>query len=435
MIKIVNFSDLDKVLLERQSGFEAPPEVLRSVSEILEDVRSRGDAALLDYSERFDGVRPENLRVSQGEIDRAWENLEPELLSAIEQAAENIRAYHSRQKRSGFVVAEKDGVMLAQRVTAIGRVGIYVPGGTASYPSTVLMDAIPAKLAGVQRLVMCTPPAVGGTVAPAILAAAKIAGVDEVYKVGGAQAVAALAYGTESIPKVHKIVGPGNIYVAAAKRMVYGLVDIDMIAGPSDILVIADNGANPAFIAADMLAQAEHDTLSRAILVTDSPGIASEVSAQLEAQIQSLPREAIAREAIGGGSMIILTSGLRESAEAVNLIAPEHLEIMTRDPLSALGLIQNAGSIFIGDYSAEALGDYFAGPNHTLPTMGTAKFSGPLSVDDFVKVSSITYYSSGALTEVADKIALFARSEDLEGHARSIEVRGEFANLDGEDAK
>ena len=423
MIKIVNFKDLDKAALEQSVGFDVAPEVLASVTDILGNVRRRGDAAVLDYTERFDGVRPKNLRVSEEEIEQAVQNLSPKLLSTIAEAADNIRAFHQRQKRDGFVIADKPGVMLGQRVTPIDRVGIYVPGGTASYPSTVLMDVIPAKIAGVPRLVMCTPPSFDGSVAPAILAAAKIAGVDEIYKAGGAQAVAALAYGTESVPRVSKIVGPGNIYVAAAKRMVYGLVDIDMIAGPSDILIIADDGANPAFIAADMLAQAEHDTLSRAVLVTTSAAIAEKTARELETQLEKLPREGIAREAIYGESVIIITDGLNEAAECANLIAPEHLEIMVRDPLSLIGAVRNAGSIFVGDYAAEALGDYFAGPNHTLPTMGTAKFSGPLSVDDFIKTSSITYYSSQALNEVSDKIAAMARSEGLEGHARSVEIR------------
>ena len=425
MIKLIESGELDLDMLRQRSGFDVPREVEDTVREIIARVTEAGDEALFDYTERFDGVRLSELRVTKREMEQALEELDSHLLAVLHLAAENIRAFHRHQLQNGFMLTERAGVMLGQRVTAIERVGLYVPGGTASYPSTVLMDAIPAKLAGVPELCICTPPDKDGRVASAILAAAQIAGVDTVYKVGGAQAVAAMAYGTESIDRVYKIMGPGNIYVAAAKRQVYGQVDIDMIAGPSDVLILADDSANPRLVAADMLAQAEHDVLASAILVTDSRDLAEAVSVQLESQLKLLPREEIARRAIEDNSMIVIAGDMTEGAELVNLIAPEHLEIMTREPEALLGLVRNAGSIFLGEHSVEALGDYLAGPNHTLPTMGTARFSSPLSVDDFTKKSSITYFSRDALRNVADDIALFARSEGLEGHARSAELRFE----------
>ena len=425
MIKLIESGELDLDMLRQRSGFDVPREVEDTVREIISRVTEAGDEALFDYTERFDGVRLSELRVTKREMEQALDELDPKLLEVLRLAAENIRAFHRHQLQNGFMLTERAGVMLGQRVTAIERVGLYVPGGTASYPSTVLMDAIPAKLAGVPELCICTPPDKDGRVASAILAAAQIAGVDTVYKVGGAQAVAAMAYGTESIDRVYKIMGPGNIYVAAAKRQVYGQVDIDMIAGPSDVLILADDSANPRLVAADMLAQAEHDVLASAILVTDSRDLAEAVSVQLESQLKLLPREEIARRAIEDNSMIVIAGDMTEGAELVNLIAPEHLEIMTREPEALLGLVRNAGSIFLGEHSVEALGDYLAGPNHTLPTMGTARFSSPLSVDDFTKKCSITYFSRDALRNVADDIALFARSEGLEGHARSAELRFE----------
>ncbi len=422
MLKITEYKDVDFRALERRMAEQADAKVEQTVAEVLREVRSRGDAALLDYTERFDGVRPQPLAVCVQEIEEALSLVGDAFLEILREAAENITAFHSLQKREGFRL-EREGVVLGQRFTAIEKAGLYVPGGTASYPSTVLMDAIPAKIAGVDELVLCTPPGKDGKIAPAILAAAHIAGVDRIFKCGGAQAIAAMAYGTESIPRVYKIVGPGNIYVATAKRMVFGQVSIDMIAGPSDVLVLADESASAECVAADLLAQAEHDVLASAVLVTTNRGLAEKTAAAVERQLAALPRAEIAGESIRRSGKIILCADLREAVECANRIAPEHLELCVADPQALLPHVRNAGSIFLGHSSPEALGDYFAGPNHTLPTMGTARFASPLSVDDFIKKSSITCYTPQALSCVSDKIAAFARAEGLEAHARSVEVR------------
>ena len=396
-----------------------------AVADIIAAVRARGDQAVLDFTQRFDGVRPEPMLVSQQEVEEAFAAVEPEFLAVLEQAAQNIRAFHSRQVRNSFVIADRPGIVLGQKVTPIEKVGIYVPGGTAAYPSTVLMDTIPAKIAGCPQIVMVTPPGKDGKLNPAILAAAKIAGVDAVYKVGGAQAIAALAYGTESVPKVDKIVGPGNAFVAEAKKQVFGRVSIDMIAGPSEILVIADGKSDPAHVAADMLSQAEHDKLASAVLVTDSAALAQAVSAELERQLPLLPRRDIARASIDNCGKIIVADSLMDGIAIANEIAPEHLELMVDDPFAYLDAVKNAGSIFLGRNCPEALGDYFAGPNHTLPTSGTARFSSPLSVDDYVKKSQFTYYTADALSQAADSIARFAEKEGLQAHGKSVLIRRE----------
>ena len=395
------------------------------VADIIANVRAEGDKAVLEYNRKFDKAKLTTLLVSQEEIDEAFAAVEPEFLSILEQAAENIREFHSKQVRNSFVIADKPGIVLGQKVTPIEKVGVYVPGGTAAYPSTVLMDTIPAKIAGCGQINMVTPPGADGKINPVILAAAKIAGVDQIFKVGGAQAVAALAYGTESIPKVDKIVGPGNAFVAEAKKQVFGLVSIDMIAGPSEILVIADGKSNPAHVAADLLSQAEHDKLASAVLVTDSADLAEAVSMELEKQIPLLPRAEIARASIDNNGKIILAENLMQGIEISNEIAPEHLELMVDDPFAYLDAVKHAGSIFMGRNCPEALGDYFAGPNHTLPTSGTARFSSPLSVDDFVKKSQFTYYTAGALTAVADSIHYFANKEGLQAHGKSAIIRKE----------
>ena len=395
------------------------------VTDIIANVRRSGDKALLEYNLKFDKAELNSLQVTEEEIEAAFAAVEPKFLAILEQAAENIRAFHSRQVRNSFVIAEKPGIVLGQKVTPIENVGIYVPGGTAAYPSTVLMDSIPAKIAGCSQIVMVTPPGSDGKINPVILAAAKIAGVDKIFKVGGAQAVAALAYGTESVPKVDKIVGPGNAFVAEAKKQVFGMVSIDMIAGPSEILVIADGKSNPAHVAADLLSQAEHDKLASAVLVTDSEALAQAVSEELERQIPLLPRAEIARASIDRGGKIIVAESLMSGIEIANEIAPEHLELMVDDPFSYLDAVKNAGSIFMGRNCPEALGDYFAGPNHTLPTSGTARFSSPLSVDDFVKKSQFTYYTADALSAVAESIDYFAGKEGLQAHGKSVMIRKE----------
>lgn len=400
-------------------------DVEKIVADILADVRANGDKAVLNYTLKFDKADLKNLLVSQEEIGEAFEAVEPEFLAILEQAAENIRAFHSRQVRTSFVIADKPGIVLGQKVTPIEKVGVYVPGGTAAYPSTVLMDTIPAKIAGCETIVMVTPPGADGKINPVILAAAKIAGVDLIFKVGGAQAVAALAYGTESIPKVDKIVGPGNAFVAEAKKQVFGLVSIDMIAGPSEILVIADGRSNASHVAADLLSQAEHDKLASAVLVTDSADLAEAVSVELERQIPLLPRREIARASIDNNGKIIVAENLMQGIEISNEIAPEHLELMVDDPFAYLDAVKHAGSIFMGRNCPEALGDYFAGPNHTLPTSGTARFSSPLSVDDFVKKSQFTYYTADAMNAVADAIQYFANKEGLEAHGKSAMIRKE----------
>ena len=395
------------------------------VADILYDVRKNGDKAVLAYCAKFDKAELTSLEVSKEEIEEALTLVEPEFLEILKEAAANIRAFHSRQVRNSFVIADKPGIVLGQKVTPIEKVGVYVPGGTAAYPSTVLMDTIPAKIAGCPQIVMATPPGKDGKINPAILAAAAIAGVDRIFKMGGAQAIGALAYGTQSVPRVDKIVGPGNAFVAEAKKQVYGMVSIDMIAGPSEILVIADGKSDPVHVAADLLSQAEHDKLASAVLVTDSEELAKAVSAELERQLPLLPREEIARASIHNNGKIIVAENLMQGIEIANEIAPEHLELMVDDPFSYLDAVKNAGSIFMGRSCPEALGDYFAGPNHTLPTSGTARFSSPLSVDDFVKKSQFSYYTAGALGAVTEQIAAFAEKEGLHAHGRSVTVRKE----------
>ncbi len=389
------------------------------VSDILKTVRTDGDAALRAFTEKFDGVRLSSLEVTEEEFEEALSRVEPEFLRILNEAAANIRAFHARQVRDSFLINEKSGVVMGQKVIPIEKVGLYVPGGTAAYPSTVLMDSIPAKIAGCKTLVMVTPPGRDGKVSPAILAAAKVAGVDRIFKIGGAQAIAALAYGTESIPAVDKIVGPGNAFVAEAKKQVFGKVAIDMIAGPSEILIVADETCSPAVTAADMLSQAEHDKMASAVLVTNSRALAEAVAQEIERQIALLPRLEIARASIDRNGKIILTETIEEAIDIANEIAPEHLELCVDNPFDYLDAIRNAGSIFMGKYCPEALGDYLAGPNHTLPTGGTARFSSPLSVDDFVKKSQYTYFTRDALAAVAEDVAYFAEKEGLSAHARS----------------
>ena len=424
MIKIYNYGQVsDEEIFARDN---IAPDVEGVVAEIIANVIKNGDAALLDYAAKFDKVQLTDLEVTQQEIDEAFETVEPEFLDILRQAAVNIRAFHEKQVRNSFLLNNTDGIVVGQKVTPIEKVGLYVPGGTAAYPSTVLMDSVPAKIAGCQEIVMVTPPGKDGKVNPVILAAAKIAGVDRIFKVGGAQAVAALAYGTETVPKVDKIVGPGNAYVAEAKKQVFGKVSIDMIAGPSDILVVADATANPRFVAADLLSQAEHDKMASAVLVTDSYALAEAVSRELEMQIPQLPRQEIARASIDNNGKIIVAEGnLMLAIDIANRIAPEHLELCVDNPFDYLDKIKHAGSIFMGKYCPEALGDYFAGPNHTLPTSGTARFSSPLSVDDFVKKTQFTYYTAEALEKVAEKVAYFAHKEGLDAHAKSAVIRFE----------
>ena len=393
------------------------------VTEIIETVKSQKDAALLAYTEKFDQVVLNSLQVSEEEITEAFQGADPEFIRVMRDSAANIEAYHKNQLRGGFEIKKQDGIVLGQKITPLAKVGIYVPGGTAAYPSTVLMNSIPAKLAGVKEIVMVTPPSRDGRVNPAILCAAKIAGVDKIFKIGGAQAIAALAFGTESVPCVDKIVGPGNAFVAEAKRLVYGKVAIDMIAGPSEILVLADGKSDPAFVAADLLSQAEHDKMASAVLVTDSADLANQVQSEIETQLITLPREQIARASIDNFGKIIVCADLMQGIEVANRIAPEHLEICVDNPFDYLDKIENAGSVFLGRYCPEALGDYYAGTNHTLPTSGTARFSSPLSVDDFIKKISYTYYDQNAIQKAAPDIALFARKEGLDAHARSAEIR------------
>ena len=418
MMKIMKYSEVPMDEVFARSVPEV--DVAAIVKDIIETVRARGDAALYEYCAKFDRAQLSSLEVSEAEFDAAMQTVEPEFVEVLETAAANIRAFHEKQLRTSFIIAEKDGVVMGQKITPLERVGLYVPGGTAAYPSTVLMDAIPAKIAGCGQLVITTPPAADGTVNPAILAAAKVAGVDRVFKVGGAQAITALAYGTESIPGVDKIVGPGNAFVAEAKKQVFGRVAIDMIAGPSEILIVADGKGNPRHLAADLLSQAEHDKLASAVLVTDSPELALAVQAEVERQVRLLPRVEIASASIDKNGKIIVADDLSQAIEIANAIAPEHLELCVDNPFDYLEQVKHAGSIFMGRNCPEALGDYLAGPNHTLPTGGTARFYSPLSVDDFVKKSQYTYFTAPALGEVAEKIARFARKEGLEGHARSV---------------
>ena len=393
------------------------------VADIIENVKQRGDAALFEYTERFDKAKLDTLLVSREEIEQAVNEVGEDYLAVLKKAADNIAEYHRNQIRTGFVMEREKGVVLGQKVTPIERVGLYVPNGTAAYPSSLLMNCVPAKLAGCSLLVITTPPNADGKIDASILAAAEIAGVDRIYKVGGAQAVAALAFGTESIPRVYKIAGPGNAYVAEAKKQVFGKVAIDTIAGPSEILIVADDTNDPTIIAADMLAQAEHDVMATSVLVTDSEAFGAAVAEELERQLKLLPREEIARASIENNGKIVIAESLDAAIECANEIAPEHLEICLDDAFAYLGKISCAGSIFLGKNSPEALGDYMAGPNHTLPTTGTAKFGSPLSVDDFVKKSQFTYYSTEALRDIKDDIMLFAEKEGLRGHARSVGIR------------
>ena len=422
MIKIMKRGEVSEseLFARKVSGAD----VAGTVAEIIADVRENGDAALRKYNEKFDKCTCESLEVSEEEFAAAMAAVPAEYLRVLERSAGNIREYHLRQVRHDYIVTAEDGSVLGQRVLPMARVGLYVPGGTAAYPSSVLMNCIPAKIAGVGEIVMTTP-ASGGEVSPAILAAAKVAGVDRVFKVGGAQAVAAQAYGTESVPRVDKIVGPGNAFVAEAKRQVYGQVAIDMIAGPSEILIVSDGKTNAKWLAADMLSQAEHDKLATAILITDSAALAGEVAEEIERQLAALPREEIARASIENNGKIIVAGDLEDAVAIANEIAPEHLELCVDAPFDYLGKVKNAGSIFLGRYSPEPVGDYLAGTNHTLPTMGTARFSSPLSVDDFVKKSCFSYYTPAALEAAADDIALFADAEGLHGHAVSATIRRE----------
>ena len=423
MIKIMKYGEVDnKDIFARGTAATSVEDI---VSGIIENVKANGDKALFEYCEKFDKAKLSSLEVSAEEIEEAFNTVEPKFVEIIEKAAVNVREFHSRQVRNSFILNEKDGVVIGQKVLPIEKVGLYVPGGTAAYPSTVLMDSIPAKIAGCKEIVMVTPPNAEGKVNPVILAAAKIAGVDRIFKLGGAQAVAALAYGTESVPKVDKIVGPGNAFVAEAKKQVFGMVSIDMIAGPSEILVVADKTCNPKFVAADLLSQAEHDKMASAVLVCDDMDFAEAVSAELERQIPLLPREEIARTSIDNNGKIIVADDLIKAIDIANEIAPEHLELCMDNPFDYLDKIKHAGSIFMGKYCPEALGDYFAGPNHTLPTSGTARFSSPLSVDDFVKKTQYTYYTRDALSAVADDVAFFAEKEGLSAHARSATIRFE----------
>ena len=425
MIRILKMGEVSpEEIFERKAPTE---NVTDTVAEILKAVRERGDEALLEYTERFDGARLQSLTVSEEEMEEALGQVEPEFLRVLERAAANIRKFHSRQVRNSFVINDEEGIVMGQKVIPVDRAGLYVPGGTAAYPSTVLMDLIPAKLAGVPMVVLSTPPGRDGKINPAILAAARIGGADLIVKAGGAQAIAAMAYGTRSVPKVDKIVGPGNAYVAEAKRQVYGLVSIDMIAGPSEILVVADGKSNPRHLAADLLSQAEHDRVASAVLVTDSGELALAVQAEIERQLPLLERQEIARASIESRGKIIVTENLREAIETANKIAPEHLELCVDQPFDLLDAVRHAGSVFLGRNCPEALGDYMAGPNHTLPTQGTARFSSPLSVDDFVKKTQFTYFTREALNRMAEDVALFARKEGLTGHARSALSRKEEA--------
>ena len=423
MIKIMKYGEVssEDIFARTEPTFD----VADIVTDIIDNVRKKGDKALFEYSEKFDKANLTSLEVTEEEIEEAFSLVEPRFIEILKKAAKNIEEFHKKQVRNSFVLNETEGVVTGQKVTPIERVGLYVPGGTAAYPSTVLMDSIPAKIAGCDYICITTPPSSDGKVNPVILAAAKIAGVDKIFKVGGAQAVAALAYGTETVKKVDKIVGPGNAFVAEAKRQVFGRVSIDMIAGPSEILVIADGKSDPAFVAADLLSQAEHDKNASAVLVTASEDLANKVATEIENQLSLLSREEIARASVDNNGKIIVADNLEDVFAVANEIAPEHLELCVDNPFDYLDKIKNAGSIFMGRYCPEALGDYFAGPNHTLPTSGTARFSSPLSVDDFVKKSQFVYYSKNALDKVAEDVAFFAKKEGLTAHAKSASIRSE----------
>ncbi len=421
MIKIINYNDIEnsEIIIRK----EETSNIENTVSEIISDVKTNGDKALYKYCERFDNAKLDTFLVSEEEIEEAISLVEPEFLGILRKAAKNIENFHKRQVRNSFIINEENGIITGQKIIPIDKAGLYVPGGTAAYPSTVLMDSIPARIAGCNEVVIVTPPTSEGKVNPYILAAAKIAGVGRIFKIGGAQAIAALAYGTESVPKVDKIVGPGNAYVAEAKKQVYGTVSIDMIAGPSEILIIADKTCNPCYVAADLLSQAEHDKMASAVLITDSVELANLVSEELEKQIPMLERADIARNSIDNNGKIIITDNIKEAVEVSNEIAPEHLEICVDNPFDYLDMVKHAGSIFMGKNCPEALGDYIAGPNHTLPTSGTAKFSSPLSVDDFIKKTQYTYYSKEAFNKIAKDVAYFAKKEGLTAHAKSAEIR------------
>jgi histidinol dehydrogenase len=412
----------DNISIQR-SVDKGTEEQRKAVQEILETVRREGDRALLSFTEKFDGIKLDKMQVSEEEIQEAMEQLDSKLLKVLEEAAKNIRRFHEKQRRETWITQDENGTILGQKFTPLDSVGVYVPGGTAAYPSSVFMNVLPAKVAGVKRIVMVSPPDQNGKLPAGVLAAARIAGVEEIWKVGGAQAIAALAYGTESIKPVDKIVGPGNIYVALAKREVFGKVDIDMIAGPSEIAVLADDTALPHEVAADLLSQAEHDPRATSVLITTSPSLAEETAREVEKQLEQLPRKEIAKQSIDEYGVIYLAPTMEKAIEVVNQIAPEHLEIVAENALELVPLIRHAGAIFVGRFSSEPVGDYFAGPNHVLPTNGTARFSSPLNVDEFIKKSSIVYYSETSFRQNAEKIAAFARLEGLEAHARAIESR------------
>lgn len=423
MIKIMKYSEVKNS--EIFARVNPSVNVTDIVAEIIENVKANGDKALFEYCKKFDKADLTSLLVTEEEINEAMNSVEPIFIEILEKAAKNIRKFHEKQVRNSFIINDEDGIVIGQKVIPVDRAGLYVPGGTAAYPSTVLMDSIPAKIAGCKEVVIVTPPGADGKVNPAILAAAKIAGVDKIFKVGGAQAVAALAYGTESVPKVDKIVGPGNAFVAEAKKQVFGVVSIDMIAGPSEILIVADGNNNPKHLAADLLSQAEHDKMASAVLVTDSEDLAKAVAEAIENQLPLLERAEIARASIDDNGKIIVADSIDRVFEIANEIAPEHLELCVENPFDCLDKIRHAGSIFMGKNCPEALGDYFAGPNHTLPTGGTAKFSSPLSVDDFVKKTQYTYYTKDALARVAEDVAYFAKQEGLTAHAKSAVIRTE----------
>ena len=421
MIRIMKYGEVEKAEIFART--EPAVNVEAIVADIIADVRLRGDEALFAYCEKFDGAKLESLQVSAAEIQEALEAVDPDFIRILQRAAKNITKFHEKQKRNSFIINDESGIVMGQKVIPVDRAGLYVPGGTAAYPSTVLMDAMPAKIAGCPEVVMVTPPNRQGKINPVILAAASIAGVDKIFKIGGAQAIAALAYGTESVPKVDKIVGPGNAFVAEAKKQVFGAVSIDMIAGPSEILIVADAKSNARHLAADLLSQAEHDKMASAVLVTDSMRLAQNVQREIETQLALLEREEIARASIENNGKIIVAESIDAAVEIANAIAPEHLELCLDNPFDYLDKIRHAGSIFMGRNCPEALGDYMAGPNHTLPTSGTARFSSPLSVDDFVKKTAFTYYTAEALKNVREDIATFARAEGLEAHARAALFR------------
>ncbi len=423
MIKIIDAKNEKDISVFLREDEQKNGEIEKTVDDIIENVKTNGDKALLEYARKFDGCELTSLEVAKDEIDDAFNSTDEYFIETLKQARDNIAFFHEKQLRNNFFVTKDDGVILGQKITPVEKTGLYVPGGTASYPSTVLMDAIPAKIAGVKEIVMTTPPGKDGKIAPAILSAAKIAGVTKIFKTGGAGAIAALAYGTETVPKVDKIVGPGNIFVATAKRKVYGKVSVDMIAGPSEILIIADPSCEPQNVAADLLSQAEHDKMASAVLITTDLNFAQNVANEIERQLKLLPREEIARTSINNNGKIFIVGSIKKAVELSNEIAPEHLEIAVDNPFEILPDIKNAGSIFLGKNVPEALGDYFAGPNHTLPTGGSAKFSSPLSVDDFIKKSSFIYYSKDALNRSRERIEDFAEREGLDAHARSIESR------------